>query len=172
MQVNCTSLQTDNHASTTSLSFIRTGWSSCQLPPNQQRQITKSSKDNRCKTVVWPDNVDRKCCTHVNAADVLVGRRQTSTALDTVEYGWTTLAAAVTRVSLATVAAVVGAIITACTMKTSPSLATMQPKMVHSCDASLLCVWRICITLTCCFTVTNGTRSPAVAERPHEHAVS
>jgi len=40
MQV-CTSLQTDNHANTSLLSF--TGWMPF-LPPNQQRQSTEGSK--------------------------------------------------------------------------------------------------------------------------------
>jgi len=40
MQV-CTSLQTDNHASTPPLSFF-TGWMP-YLPPNQQRQSTEST---------------------------------------------------------------------------------------------------------------------------------
>jgi len=44
MQV-CTSLQTDNHASTPPLCFF-TGWMPF-LPPNQQRQSTESSS-NQC----------------------------------------------------------------------------------------------------------------------------
>jgi len=39
MQIICTSLQTDNHASTSPLSFF-TGWMPF-LPPNQQCQSTK-----------------------------------------------------------------------------------------------------------------------------------
>ena len=47
MQV-CTSLQTDNHASTPPLSFF-TGWMPF-LPPNQQHQSTEgSSTEKRCK---------------------------------------------------------------------------------------------------------------------------
>jgi len=34
----CTSLQTDNHASTPPLSFL---WAGCFLPPSQQRQSTE-----------------------------------------------------------------------------------------------------------------------------------
>jgi len=41
MQIICTSLQTDNHASTSPLSF--TGWMPF-LPPNQQRQSTEGKK--------------------------------------------------------------------------------------------------------------------------------
>jgi len=41
MQV-CTSLQADNHASTSPLSFLQAGCPSWQfLPPNQQRQSTE-----------------------------------------------------------------------------------------------------------------------------------
>jgi len=44
MQV-CTSLQTDNHASTPPLSFL-TGWMPL-LPPNQQHQSTEGKTENR-----------------------------------------------------------------------------------------------------------------------------
>jgi len=47
MQV-CTSLQTDNHASTSPLSFF-TGWMPF-LPPNQQRQSTEGSQYKCTKT--------------------------------------------------------------------------------------------------------------------------
>ena len=40
MQIICTLLQTDNHASTSTLSFVQAGCSSF-LPPNQQRQSTE-----------------------------------------------------------------------------------------------------------------------------------
>jgi len=40
MQINCTSLQTDNHASTSSLSFYR---QDAFLMPNQQHQSTEGS---------------------------------------------------------------------------------------------------------------------------------
>jgi len=46
MQV-CTSLQTDNNASTSPLSFF-TGWMPF-LPPNQQRQITGGTNMNKYK---------------------------------------------------------------------------------------------------------------------------
>ena len=41
MQAICTSLQTDNHASTSSLSFLR---ARCFLPTNQQRQSTEGRR--------------------------------------------------------------------------------------------------------------------------------
>jgi len=41
MQV-CTSLQTDNHASTAPLSFLQAGCPSC-MPPDQQRQGTEGT---------------------------------------------------------------------------------------------------------------------------------
>jgi len=47
--ISCTSLQTDNHASTSPLSFF-TGWMPF-LPPNQQRQSTEAStyeKNDNC----------------------------------------------------------------------------------------------------------------------------
>jgi len=61
MQV-CTSLQTDNHASTSPLSFF-TGRMPF-LPPNQQRQSTEGINNNfnqdifaMCKTVVAHINI-------------------------------------------------------------------------------------------------------------------
>jgi len=42
MQIICTSLQTDNHASTSQLKFF-TGWMPF-LPPNQQHQSTEGLK--------------------------------------------------------------------------------------------------------------------------------
>jgi len=41
MQIMCTSLQTDDHANTSPLSFF-TGWMPF-LPPNQQRQSTEGT---------------------------------------------------------------------------------------------------------------------------------
>jgi len=46
MQIDCTFLQADNHASTLSLSFF-TGWMPF-LPPNQQRQSTEGT-EVQCK---------------------------------------------------------------------------------------------------------------------------
>jgi len=43
VQINCTSLQTDNHASTSPLSFFA-GWMPFLLP-NQQHQSTKYTSD-------------------------------------------------------------------------------------------------------------------------------
>jgi len=48
MQV-CTSLQTNDHASTPPLSFLQAGCPSCRLPPNQQRQSTEGT--NFCNTL-------------------------------------------------------------------------------------------------------------------------
>jgi len=45
MQIICTSLHTDNHASTSALSFF-TGQMPF-LPPNQQRQSTEGTKNGK-----------------------------------------------------------------------------------------------------------------------------
>jgi len=79
----------------------------------------------------------------VNTVDVLAGRHQTGTALDTVEYGWTILAASVQRLSLVTATMVAGVAIIVVITKTLPSLATMHPKMVNSRNVLSLRVWRI-----------------------------
>ena len=51
MQVICTSLQTDNHASTSSLTFLP-GWMSF-LPPNQQRQSRDMKGVAKCRKWGW-----------------------------------------------------------------------------------------------------------------------
>jgi len=51
----CTSLQTDNHTSTSPLSFF-TGRMPF-LPPNQQRQSTEGTKPKR----TWRDIVEKNC---------------------------------------------------------------------------------------------------------------
>jgi len=53
MQV-CTSLQTDNHASTQPLSFLQARM--LFLPPNHQRQSTEGNRRNRTPPSIWqPD---------------------------------------------------------------------------------------------------------------------
>jgi len=100
------------------------------------------------------DDVDQKRRMDVNTVDVLAGRHQTGTALDTVEYGWTILPASVQRLSLVTATTVAGVAIIVVIMKTSPSLATMHSKMVHSRNVLSLRVWRIQTSLIGSFTVT------------------
>ena len=46
MQVICTSLQTDNHASTSSLKFLQTGCPSCR-PTNSVKALTEYSSSSR-----------------------------------------------------------------------------------------------------------------------------
>jgi len=54
MQIVCTSLQTDNHVSTSPLRFVHAGWQWMPfIPPNQQRQITKAMIKER----YLPNNV-------------------------------------------------------------------------------------------------------------------
>jgi len=50
MQV-CTSLQTDNHASTPPLSFLQAGWLPF-LPPNQQHQSTEALYQHKMSSAI------------------------------------------------------------------------------------------------------------------------
>jgi len=56
MQV-CTSLQTDNHASTHHSVFLQAGWRMPFLPPNEQRQSTEGKKHRR--SAAETDNATR-----------------------------------------------------------------------------------------------------------------
>jgi len=73
MQV-CTSLQTDNHASTSPLSFLQAGCPSCR-PTNSVKALKAISKDKYAKIVTWTKTVLQyyggtltfSCCAALNS---------------------------------------------------------------------------------------------------------
>ena len=66
MQV-CTSLQTDNHASTQSLSFLQTGCPSCR--PTNSVKALKALEAWTCRNYTWPVSTWRRVdCSWIQAA--------------------------------------------------------------------------------------------------------
>jgi len=103
--------------------------------------ITCSRTSHVFTLYYWLCGPDRKCRMFSITTGVLAGWYQTRTDLHMVQYGWMMLAASVQRLSLVTATILTGVAIIVLITKTLLLLATMQPKMVHSCNLLLLRVF-------------------------------